>query len=125
MAQARALPATATEARKARWFAAMRWRRQVEAVLAGVGITFTQWLVLDALRELIAELADAVSQNDVARRLELDRVTVSGVMRALERKGLVSRGIDITGRAWRVFLNAEADALLREFASAIEAVSAI
>ncbi len=95
MAEARVL--SATEARKARWFAAMRWRRQVEALLAGVGVTFTQWLVLDALRELIAAMEDAVSQNDVARRLELDRVTVSEVMRALERKQLVSRGIDITG----------------------------
>jgi DNA-binding MarR family transcriptional regulator len=112
-----------TEAQKARWFAAMRWRRHVESVLAVLGITFTQWLVLDALRELVAETEDAVSQNDVARRLELDRVTISGVMRTLERKWLVSRGIDITGRAWRVFLTDEADSLLREFAPAIEAIS--
>lgn len=114
----------ATEVCKARWFAAMCWRRQLEAVLAGVGITFTEWLVLDALRELIAERDDAVSQNDVARRLELNRMTVSGVMRGLERKGLVSRGIDMSGRAWRVFLNAKADVLLREIAPALEAASA-
>ena len=103
----------------------MRWRRQVEALLAGIEISFTQWLVLDALQGLIAETEDAVSQNDVARRLELDRMTISLVMRALERKQLVSRGIDITGRAWRVLLTTEAEALLREYAASIEAASAL
>ena len=103
----------------------MRWQRSVENAVVESGLTFTQWLVLDATGQLIEETGDAVSQNDVARRLELDRMTISRVMRVLERKRLVSRGIDLTGRAWRVFLCEEAEALLRDLAPTIEAASAL
>jgi DNA-binding MarR family transcriptional regulator len=108
---------------RARWLAAMRWRRALEVVLTPVGLTFTQWLVLEAIRELIDEAEDAVSQNQIAARLELDRTTISQVMRTLERKGLVDRGIDLTGRAWRVFLNDKAMRLLVGAAHAIESAS--
>jgi hypothetical protein len=59
-----------TRARKAEWFAAMRWRRRVEATLREVKVTFTQWLVLSAAQELIEERRDAVSQKEIAARLE-------------------------------------------------------
>jgi DNA-binding MarR family transcriptional regulator len=75
---------SATEARKREWILAMRWRRRAEAALSQAGLTLTQWIVLDALRELIAETEDAVSQNEVCDRVELDRSTISSVMRRLE-----------------------------------------
>jgi DNA-binding MarR family transcriptional regulator len=112
-----------TETRKARWKSAMRWRRAVERALAGTGLTFTQWLMLDALRELIAETRDAAIQNEIAARVELDRATISLVMCTLERKGLVDRAPDITGRALRIWLTLRAEALLREQAAGIEAAS--
>jgi DNA-binding MarR family transcriptional regulator len=102
----------------------MRWRRSVDAVLTAAGLTFTQWLVLDALQELIEETGDAVSQNEVCARVELDRSTVSAVMRLLQEKQLVSRGIDITGRAWRVFLHGRASAILQACEFPIEQASA-
>jgi DNA-binding MarR family transcriptional regulator len=77
---------------RAAWLQAVRWRRAVESELSEIGLTFTQWLVLDATQELSEESGDAVNQSEVARRLELDRMTVSQVMRALERQGLVDRG---------------------------------
>ena len=101
----------------------MRWRRAVERALTGTGLTFTQWLVLDALRELIAETRDAAIQNEIAARVELDRGTISLVMRALEKKQLVDRAPDITGRALRIWLTLRAEALLREQAAGIEAAS--
>jgi DNA-binding MarR family transcriptional regulator len=107
------------EARQAQWRAAMRWRRRVEATLANADLTFTQWLVLDALQVLIDEAEDAVSQNEVCSRLELDRSTISAVMRLLQEKQLVSRGIDITGRACRVFLTDTAEALLGAYSPSI------
>jgi len=111
-------------ARKTVWFAAMRWRRRVEAALEDVGLTFTQWLVLEAARELIAEADDAVIQNEIAARVELDRSTVAQVMIKLEMKDLVSRDIDMTGRALRIWLTTDATQLLDEHCARIEAASA-
>jgi hypothetical protein len=42
---------------------------------------------------------------------------------ALEKKQLVDRAPDITGRAWRSWLTRPAEALLRERAAGIEAAS--
>ncbi|MET0792344.1 MAG: MarR family transcriptional regulator [Polyangiaceae bacterium] len=109
---------------KAAWFAAMRWRRAVEAVTARCGLTFTQWLVLDAIRELHQETGDASIQNEIAVRVELDRSTVSQVMRALESKGLVDRGIDFIGTAWRTLLTERAVTLLADLRPRISATCA-
>src|SRR4051812_31579185 len=94
----------AVDLQKNLWLAAMRWRRAVERVTSEVGLTFTQWLVLDSIRELFEETGDASVQNEIAARTELDRSTISQVLRALESKGLVDRGIDLVGTAWRTLL---------------------
>ena len=117
------LGARVTQGQKAEWRKAMRWRGRVEAALGGSALTFTQWLVLDALRELIAETGDAVNQNEVAARVALSRATVSFVMSALDKKGLVDRGPDLTGRAWRIFLTARAERLLCDVTADIETAS--
>ncbi len=82
----------------------MRWRRQVEAELREVGLTLTQWMVLDCVQQLIQETGDAVNQSAVAQRAELDKMTISQVMRTLEGRGLVDRGPDPTGRAYRILV---------------------
>jgi DNA-binding MarR family transcriptional regulator len=109
---------------KAAWLAAMRWRRAVERVTSQAGLTFTQWLVLDAIRELFQETGDASIQNEIAVRAELDRATISVVMRNLERKGLVDRGIDMIGTALRAFLTQRAVSMLDELRPRISAASA-
>jgi DNA-binding MarR family transcriptional regulator len=109
--------------RRAEWLKAMRWRRTVEAALRGCGVTFTQWLVLDALETLIRETEDAVSHSQVAAHLELDRATIGAVMRLLERKGLVSHGDAYMSKAWRVILTHESKALLAAQRERWEAVS--
>ncbi len=108
---------------KAQWWRAMRWRAAVESRLAGTGLTFTQWLVLDALRDLIRESDDAVNQSEVAARVALSRANVSFVMGALERKWLVSRGPDLTGRAWRIFLTDSGEQLLCAVTARVEAAA--
>jgi DNA-binding MarR family transcriptional regulator len=113
-----------TEVQKGRWKAAMRWRRAIDGALRGTGLTFTQWLVLDALGELIAETKEAATQCEVAARVGLDQATISLVMRTLAEKWLVSRAPDYTGRAWRVLLTPRAERLLRDAATKIEAASA-
>ena len=112
-----------TEIQKAHWKCAMRWRRAVEGALSESGLTFTQWLVLDALKELVDETADAAIQNQIAARVELDRGTISLVMRTLVDKHLVDRAPDITGRAWRALLTRRSASLLQEQTAEIEAAS--
>jgi len=83
---------------------AWRWRRAVEGGLRSLELTFTQWLVLDATARAIGVEGDAVSQSDVARLCELDRMTVSQVMKTLSDRGLVDRSPSAEGRAYRIFL---------------------
>jgi DNA-binding MarR family transcriptional regulator len=106
------------------WRAAMHWRRVVEAELAGLDLTLAQWLVLQALSELVATQGDAVSQAKVAAHLEMDRVTVSQIMRLLDRRGLVSRGPDLTGPALRIWVTAAGGRLLARAKPRFEAASA-
>ncbi len=115
--------ASAVGLRRAEWRRAMRWRRAVQTVLREAGLTFTQWLVLEALDTLIRERQDAVSHTDVALHLELDRATVGAVMMLLERKSLVSHGDAYMSKAWRVILTGESEALLAAQRERLEAVS--
>ena len=112
-----------TDVRKAEWLNAMRWRRQIQLACAASELTFTQWLLLDAARQLIAETEDAVIQTEIAARLELDQRTVSEVVQRLEKKDLLSRGEDISCKAWRVFLTEKAERLLRDLEARLEAAS--
>ena len=101
----------------------MRWRRLANAACKTVGLTFTQWLLLDALRELFEETRDAVTQNEIASRLELDRATTSQVIRALDRKHLVSREGG-WGRCALVLPTEKAEALLLRLYPLLDAASA-
>jgi len=82
-------------------------------------------LLLDSLPELIAETEDAVIQEEIAARLELDRATICQVTQRLEASAWVSRGPDITCTAWRVFLSEQAEQLLRRIDAQLEAASAL
>ena len=87
-----------------RWQRARRWRRRVEAELSPLGLTLAQWLVLDAIATLILETADAVSQVQVARRLEMDKATLSRVMDVLVRRHLIDRAPSYPDPAYRIYL---------------------
>jgi DNA-binding MarR family transcriptional regulator len=114
----------ATELRKAEWLSAMRWRRQVESACDVAHLSFAQWLLLHSAQRLIEETHDAVIQAQIAARIELDQTTVSQMARRLEERHLISRGGDMTGKAWRVCLTDEAERLLRLLDAPIEVVSA-
>jgi DNA-binding MarR family transcriptional regulator len=86
------------------WRATARWRRKVERDLVSLELTLTQWLVLLALCDAIDETQDAVSQSTVAERAQIDRVTVSHVMRALEARGMLDRAAAARGRELRVWI---------------------
>lgn len=102
----------------------MAWRREAEKGLTGAGLTLAQWIVLDATRVLVQSTKEAVSQNDVALHTDIDRMTVSQVMRNLDHAGLVSRGPDADGRAYRISVTAKGERAAKQGAARIEASSA-
>jgi DNA-binding MarR family transcriptional regulator len=106
------------------WKRAMRWRQIVEKELKPLGLSFVEWLVLDATRHMVRRRGDAVSQNQVAERTGLDRMTVSRAMAVLDRQGFVSRGPDMYCIAYRVFATEEGRALADACSAIIEAASA-
>jgi DNA-binding MarR family transcriptional regulator len=114
---------SASDVRKLEWLKAVRWRRKVEAALAESGLTFTQWLVLEAIRELNEETDEDPIQNEIALRVELDRATVSPVIQLLGRKRLLDRGVDRHFAAWSVTLNERAEVLLRSYRQRIDELS--
>jgi DNA-binding MarR family transcriptional regulator len=95
----------------------------VEQALKGSGLNFRQWLVLDATRILERRTGDAVSQNQVAIHLGLERQALSDAMPVLERMQLVSRGPAMSGLAWRVYVTKQGLTLLRRYRPGIEVAS--
>jgi DNA-binding MarR family transcriptional regulator len=87
-----------------RWQEAARLRKVMDQRLLPLHLTFTRWLVLECTRILIAETGDAVSQTLVARRLDMDGMTMSYVMRRLQDDSCVDRGPDVSGPAYRIIL---------------------
>ena len=111
------------ELQKAQWLLSARWRKEVARECAKAGLTFTEWLVIDALRELYQELGDAVSQSAVAARAGLRPGNISDSVPALEAKQLISRGPSASGKALRVFPTEEAEQVLNALHPRLEAVS--
>jgi DNA-binding MarR family transcriptional regulator len=107
-----------------RWRRAMRWRRRVEAELSPLGLTLAQWLVLDGLAALTRETADAVSQVQVARRLEMDKATLSGVTDVLVRRRLIDRGVSYPDTSYRLYLTEPGKAAAAQGRVKVEAASA-
>lgn len=106
-----------------RWQRAMRWRRRVERELRPLELTLAQWLVLDTMAKLIRETDDAVSQVQVARRLEMDKATLSQVMDALARHGLVDRGPSFPGPEYRIYLTKNGAKLAAQGRAVVAAAS--
>lgn len=68
------------------------WHKRVKEALRGIGLTHPQYVVLASLGYL-AQSGDEVSQVDIARNSDIDVMTVSTILRNLERDGLVTRRI--------------------------------
>jgi DNA-binding MarR family transcriptional regulator len=86
-------------------------------------LTFAQWLVLESTYGLIVETGDATNQAAVAVRMELDKMTVSQVMTTLDERGLVDRGPDLTGRAYRIWVTSSGQRALSKGRERVEAAS--
>jgi DNA-binding MarR family transcriptional regulator len=123
MARSNGLRGGPVAAAKDAYLAAFRWRRAVEKELAPLGLTLTQWLVLTATEELVRETGDAVNQNAIAARTELDRMTISQVMKTLAARAWVERGPDASGRAYRIGLTRRGEKTARLAATRVAAAT--
>lgn len=72
------------------WLVSTTWRRQVEAVLAPLGLTHPQFVTMASLAWLTREGAP-VSQAALGRHVRLDPNTMSQILRGLEKRGLIER----------------------------------
>ncbi|EKE68246.1 MarR family winged helix-turn-helix transcriptional regulator [Oceanibaculum indicum] len=91
------------------WQLANAWQRQMRIVLAPLGLTYVQAMLLTALlrleqREAITGMP--ITQGDLARFCQADATMTSQVLRTLEAKGLLerSRGADARARLPRLTL---------------------
>src|SRR6476659_10240741 len=94
--------------------------RQTNACLADDGVTADQFVILSALAD-----ADAVTQQDLVRRVGSDPNTVRAILLLLEGRGLVAREPHpADGRARRVTLTADGRRLFQTLWAKSEPVRA-
>ena len=71
--------------------AAQAWRTEASEVLRAHELTVPQFLVVMALYRQARHDWDPLTQSEVATRLGMDANTTSQIVRALERRGLLTR----------------------------------
>lgn len=85
------------------WHACRRWRRELAAALAPLGLTYAEWGLLGSLH-LLAPLdqprarGSGPTQKEVAEHAGVDPMVASEALRALERRRLVRREPSVADR---------------------------
>ena len=72
------------------WQISTLWRRQVETVLATLGLTHAQFVILASVGWL-TQNGHQVTQIELARHCGTDVTMTSQILRTLERKGYIER----------------------------------
>jgi DNA-binding MarR family transcriptional regulator len=90
------------------WRATLAWQRRITAVLAPLGLTHVQFVLLASLTWLATD--EPVTQRDLAAHAGTDPMMTSQVLRALEQKGLVQRPAHPTDSRARALAVTEAGA---------------
>ena len=75
-------------------------------------MSFAEWHVLEVTDRLIREKDEPVSQLEVSRRTELSKSSVSELIHALRRHGLVDVGPDQWGVSDRILIAQKGEQLL-------------
>ena len=90
------------------------WIRRLEASIAATGLTHMQFFVMRVVQH-VAALDGVPSQTHIADLLQIDRMTISKVVRTLEGRGLIARAVHPADpRANSVAITVAGYALLRE-----------
>lgn len=72
------------------WQVSTHWRRQVEAALATLGLTHTQFVILASVGWLTRD-GTQVTQVELAKHCNTDVTMTSQILRTLERNGYIER----------------------------------
>jgi DNA-binding MarR family transcriptional regulator len=106
------------------WHATLVWQRRINAVLAPLGLTHVQFVLL-ACTWWLDERGETPNQQAVARQAGTDVKMTSQVLRTLEGKGLLQRRIDpADSRARRLRPTPAGTELARRAVTAVETVDA-
>ncbi len=98
----------------------MLWQRKQKKVLDPLDLTQTQFVLLAALGWL-SRTNDEVSQVDIARQSNTDRMMVSKVLRTLQEKGFITReGHETDTRANIVRLTRSGEVVLQKALREVE-----
>ena len=106
------------------WHVTLRWQRDVSAALSPLGLTHVQFVLLASAWWLNTH-GDEPSQAALAAQAGTDVKMASQVIRALERKGLITRDVDpADSRARRLVVTPAGADLAPRAIEAVEAVDA-
>ncbi len=72
------------------WRVSVLWQRKIKEVLNSVGITNTQFVILATIQEL-SEHGVVATQKEISDFSSVDVMTVSSVLRLLEKNGYIER----------------------------------
>jgi DNA-binding MarR family transcriptional regulator len=104
------------------WHVTLRWQRDVTAVLAPLGLTHVQFVLL-ATAWWLNDHGDKPSQVELATAAGTDVKMASQVIRALEGKALITRETSVADtRIRRLGVTAAGAALAPRAIEAVEAV---
>ena len=99
------------------------WSASAKRALRGVGITHPQFTVMTVVSYL-SRSGETVSQAETASMSGIDPMTVSGIVRNLEKRGLVTRErSSVDSRAWDVQLTSAGQFKLDEAFPLVEAAN--
>jgi DNA-binding MarR family transcriptional regulator len=105
------------------WHATLRWQRAIAAALKPLGLTHVQFVLLAVLWWYVTVRKEQPSQRALAEQAGTDPMMTSQVVRALERKKLLTREPDPTdSRARRLNLTPTGRRLARRAIDVVEAV---
>ncbi|MBS0519040.1 MAG: MarR family transcriptional regulator [Proteobacteria bacterium] len=100
---------------------ARAWRRELDHVVAGIGLTDATWAPLVHLEEF----GEGITQKDLACRVGIDSSSLVRLLDILNERGLIERRTDTSDRrARQVFLTPAGRRVLADIRRALQAVEA-
>jgi DNA-binding MarR family transcriptional regulator len=104
------------------WRVTLRWKREIVAALAPLELTHAQFVLL-ASSWWLGRGGELPSQRAVAEQAATDPMMTSQVLRALEKRGLVTREVDPTdARSRLIAVTPEGAALAPRAIQVVETV---
>ena len=72
------------------WKVSTQWQRKIKENLNKIDLTHTQFVILASIQEL-SEDHKIITQKEISDFSSVDTMTVSSVLRLLEKKNLITR----------------------------------